>query len=296
MKVYISFDFEGIAGVSFWKETEGDFRWNNLATKQLKAFIEGILSKNPDAEIVVSDSHAYGESLLWENLDKVKLIRGWPRVFYMVEGLDNSFTDLVLFGYHTAIGGDGMMDHSYSSSSIYSIKMNGEYLDEARINTYYASELGVPLSFIYGDKQTVQSSPGYPDIDYCISKEAISRFCGLMRPESEILDELYLKGQNLGKNKKIIKPKPYVQKSQSNDIEKTNKNQSNILDILSQKIYPLFIEMEFTDTVRAKLASILPYVNLVSQRKIEFECENVSVFYRLLNAITIICAAAKTVR
>lgn len=288
MKVYISFDFEGIAGVSFWKETEGDFRWNNLATKQLKAFIEGILSKNPDAEIVVSDSHAYGESLLWENLDKVKLIRGWPRVFYMVEGLDNSFTDLVLFGYHAAIGKEGMMDHSYSSSSIYSIKMNGEYLDESRINTYYASEIGVPLSFIYGDKQTVQSSPGYPDIDCCISKEAISRFCGLMRPESEILDELYLKGQNLGKNKKIIKPKPYVQKSHNIEMEGTNREQS--------KIYPLFIEMEFTDTVRARLASILPYVNLVSPRKIEFECENVSVFYRLLNAITIICAAAKTVR
>lgn len=274
MKVYISFDFEGIAGVSFWKETEGDGRWNIIATKQLKSFVDGILSKNPDAEILISDSHAFGESIIWENLENVRLLRGWPRVFYMVEGLDNSFTDLVLFGYHTAIGGKGMMDHSYSSSSIYSIKMNGEFLDEARINTYFASELNVPLSFIYGDRQAVESSCGYPDIDNCVSKEAISRFCGIMRPEKDVLSELFIKGQNLGKNKKILKPK-----------EKAD-----------GQIYPLFIEMEFTDTVRAKLASILPQLRLVSPRKVEFECESVAIFYRLLNAITILCAEAKNVR
>lgn len=274
MKVYISFDFEGIAGVSFWKETEGNQRWNQIATKQLKTFIAGIFSKNKDAQIIISDSHAFGESIIWEELENVKLIRGWPRVFYMVEGLDNSFTDLVLFGYHTAIGLNGMMDHSYSSSSIYSIKMNGEYLDEARINSYFASELNVPLSFIYGDRQTIETSPGYPDIDYCISKEAVSRFCGIMKPEKQVLDELFAKGENLGKNKKIVKPKP--------------KKDGNI--------YPLFIEMEFTDTVRAKLASIIPGINLVSPRKAEFECESVAIFYRLLNAITIICAEAKNVR
>jgi len=273
MKVYISFDFEGIGGVAFWKETEQDARWNNIATKQLKAFIDGIFSKNPDAQIVVSDSHGYGESIIWENLENVKIVRGWPRVFYMVEGLDETFTDLVLFGYHSSIGGEGMMDHTYSSSSIYSIKMNGEYLDEARINAYFASELNLPLSFIYGDRQAIENSPSYPEIDHCISKDAISRFCGLMRPEKQLLDELYLKGQNLGKNKKIVKPQ----------VKKDG------------KIYPLFVEMEFTDTVRAKLASILPEVKLVTPRKAIFECENVGIFYRLLNAITIICAAAKTV-
>ncbi len=280
MKVYISFDFEGIAGVSFWRETEGDSRWNNIATKQLKAFVDGILAANPNAQIYVSDSHANGESLIWENLNNVKLIRGWPRVFYMVEGLDSSFTDLVLFGYHTAIGISGMMDHSYSSSAIYSIKMNGEYLDEARINSYYASEHKVPLSFIYGDRQTIESSPSYPDIDYCISKEAISRFCGLMRPEKEILEELFEKGKNLGKKKKIVTPLV------CNIAEKEN----------YQKVYPLFIEIEFTDTVRAKLASILPDINLVNPRKVEFYCKDVATFYRLLNAITILCAAAKTFR
>ncbi len=274
MKVYISFDFEGIAGVAFWKETEGNPRWNVIATRQLKRFVDGILSKNPDAQIYVSDSHAFGESLIWEELENVRLIRGYPRVFYMVEGLDSSFTDLVLFGYHTAVGGGGMMDHSYSSSSIYNIKMNGEYLDEARINSYFASELNVPLSFIYGDRQTIESSPLYPQIDYCISKDAISRFCGIMRPENEVLNELFIKGQNLGKNKKIVKPK-----------EKDDGS-----------IYPLFIEIEYTDTVRAMLASIIPDVKLVSPRKTEFYCKDVATFYRLLNAITIICAEAKTIR
>lgn len=275
MKVYISFDFEGIAGVSFWKETDGDLRWNKLATNQLKSFINGIKNKNKNAEIYISDSHSFGNSLLWEELEGVKIIRGWPRVFYMVEGLDNSFTDLVLFGYHTSPSNYGMMDHTYSSSSYYNIKINGVVVDEARINSYLASEYNVPLSFIYGDKQTVQTAPGFPnDIDYLISKEAISRFCGIMEPQNEILDLLFLKGEKLGEKRKLIIPEKQI----------------------NDKIYPLFCEIEFVDSARAKIASILPYVNLVSSRKIEFYSEDMKHFYKTLNAISLMCYSVNAIR
>ncbi|MCX8058945.1 MAG: M55 family metallopeptidase [Spirochaetes bacterium] len=275
MKVYISFDFEGIAGVAFWRETDNDMKWNKLATEQLKAFINGIKNKNKDAEIIVSDSHSFGSSLLWEELDGVKLIRGWPRVYYMIEGIDDTFTDLVLFGYHTSPSENGMMGHTYSSSSFYTIKINEEIVDEARINSYFASEFNVPLSFIYGDKQTIETAPGYPDsIEYCISKDSISRFCGIMNPKNEILSLLYKKGEDLGKKRKIIYPK-------RND---------------KGEIYPLNCEIEFLDTARAKLASILPYVRLIEPRKIQFFSENMKHFYRTLNAISLICYSVNAIK
>jgi D-amino peptidase len=274
MKVYISFDYEGIGGVTFWKETIGDPKWNAIATKQLKAFIEGIKKTNQDANILVSDSHSLGDSILWEQLEDVELVRGSPRTFYMVEGLDSSFTDLVLFGYHTAIGGSGMMDHSYSSSAIYSISINGELLDEARINAYYAWELDVPLSFIYGDRQAVESSPGYPNIGYCISKEAITRFSGKMRPENQLLKELFEEGQKLGSKRVLVKPK-------------SKKDGS---------IYPLEVEIEFADTARAAVACILPQLTKVAPRKAIFKTQTVGEFYRLLNAITTLCSSIKQIQ
>ena len=134
-KVFVSFDYEGIGGVASWTETEGNRAWNELATRQVTAFCTGLLERDPQAEIVVADSHANGNNLLWEHLPaQVSLVRGFPRNFYMFEGLDHSFTHLVLFGYHSAMGAGGMMDHTYSSSSFYEIRINGSPVDEGIIN------------------------------------------------------------------------------------------------------------------------------------------------------------------
>ncbi|MDP8233149.1 MAG: M55 family metallopeptidase, partial [Candidatus Zophobacter franzmannii] len=152
MKYFISFDFEGIAGVTFWRETEGDKRYEKLATEQLCQYMRGIKEADPEAEIVLCDSHNDGNNIHWEMMPKfVKLVRGYPRTYYMIEGLDSTFDKLILFGYHSPIGGGGMMDHSYSASSIYEMKVNGQIMDEALINSYLASEMGVPTACYYGD-------------------------------------------------------------------------------------------------------------------------------------------------
>ena len=99
-KIFISFDFEGLGGVTDWKETINDPRFCKLATEQINAFAEGIYTRHPDAEIVLCDSHSNGNNIIWEMLHPfIILIKGYPRVYYMIEGLNSSFTDFVLFGH-----------------------------------------------------------------------------------------------------------------------------------------------------------------------------------------------------
>ncbi len=269
MKVYISFDFEGMGGVAFWKETNHNAKYEELVTKQVLAFCNGITERNPECKIVLADSHNYGDNLLWELLpDNVELIKGYPRKFYMMEGIDNTFTHFALLGYHSRVGGGGMMDHTYSGSSIYEIKINDTIVDEALINSYLASERGVKLNFVFGDDVTCAYLKEYcPNTAYLVSKEAISRFSGKMKPYHQLLQELKEEGRKLVDNEgSLIKPE-----------------------------LPMRAEITLMDSSRAYICSVIPGVELSEPRKITFSCQSAEEFYRYLCTVTGMCYSAKAV-
>ncbi|HPN92736.1 MAG TPA: M55 family metallopeptidase, partial [Rectinema sp.] len=159
MKVFISVDMEGIHGAVSWSDMEGNGHQTvyENAWKELSWIVEGInRSKYNDEirEICICDSHARGEGIPFRSFgdSRVTLIRGYPRPFYMLEGLDESFDLLMLVGYHAKIGAlHGLMDHSYSSSCIYCVRLNGQEMSEADINGMLASHYGVPICFVSGD-------------------------------------------------------------------------------------------------------------------------------------------------
>ena len=161
------------------------------------------------------------------------------------------------------------MDHTYSGSSIYEIKVNGLLMDEGLINAHFASEFDVPLTFIYGDDKTIEYiSLLHPEVDYIISKRAISRFSGEMYPYKTLLSQLKEKGRGLGTKKGVI---PSMKK-------------------------PLDVEITFTDTTRAYISSIIPGVSLFDYRKIRFTAEDFKEMYRYLMTVTHVCIAAKTIK
>ena len=87
MKVFISVDMEGIAGISSWRETNRsspDYQIvRKLATNEVNAVVRGIKkSKAKIEEILVCDSHALGENILINELDRdVLLTKGYPRPY-----------------------------------------------------------------------------------------------------------------------------------------------------------------------------------------------------------------------
>ena len=283
MKVFISFDYEGLGGISSWSETLDNQYQNNLATQQINAFCNGIFEKNKNAEIVICDSHAYGRNILWDKLDKrITLIRGFPRKYYMMEGFDRSFTHIVFFGYHSAVGGGGILDHTYSSSSIFEIKINNEVVDEALINSYYASHFDGKVYAVYADnitynflKSRIENylnrnnlKGNYEEfINFIVSKTSISRFAGIMKPFNQLLDELFNAGKNL-------------------DEKKGFKFETRL---------PAQIEITFLDSVKAYMCSSLPFVELIEPRKIVFNVDNFKLMYNYLMSIIYIAGSSKNI-
>ena len=132
VKIFISFDLEGVTIVSSWREAKKDApscaEIRRCATDEVCAAVQGARRGSPgDCEIVICDAHAQGENLIVEKLPKgIRLVKGSPREFYMVEGIDKSFDLLFCIGYHAMAGTLGAgMDHTYSSSILYSVKING---------------------------------------------------------------------------------------------------------------------------------------------------------------------------
>src|SRR5438477_4505226 len=120
MKIYISLDMEGIAGTFTWTQEENNrAEVRKCISQQVEWIIDGVHASKANAkieEIVIADSHASGDSLLYEITgldDRLHIITGYPRPKYMMPAFDNTY-DIVFFaGYHGGIGTlHSVMDHS----------------------------------------------------------------------------------------------------------------------------------------------------------------------------------------
>src|SRR5262245_14222841 len=111
MKIFISADIEGIAGITSWQEADpnsAQYRpYQERMTEEVKAACLGALDAGAK-EIWVRDAHWYARNLLHERLPReVRLVRGWSRHPYMmVQEIDPSFDAVAFVGYHSR-GGSG---------------------------------------------------------------------------------------------------------------------------------------------------------------------------------------------
>lgn len=161
LKVYISVDMEGVAGVVTADQLlPGGFeyeRFRHFMTDETLAAVRA--AKEAGAgEIVVSDSHGNGENLLIEEFPKdVRIVRAWPRHGGMMAGLDSSFTAAIFIGYHASTTNpNGVRAHTFSSAHYTRVALNGNAVTEGEFNAAYAGAKGVPIIFASGDNAAVQ--------------------------------------------------------------------------------------------------------------------------------------------
>lgn len=157
MKVYISADIEGTAGIAHWDEAEigkpGYDKFAELMTGEVAAACEGALAAGA-SEIVVKDAHWTARNIIADRLpEQVRLIRGWSTHPYgMIQDLDDSFDALIMTGYHSGAGtGGNPLAHTINGFS-HEIFLNGDLTSEFVLNRYAAATLGVPTIFLSGDK------------------------------------------------------------------------------------------------------------------------------------------------
>ncbi len=160
LKVYISADMEGIAGVVTSEQLgPGGFeyeRFRGFMTAEVNACIEAARDAGA-TEILVSDSHGNGQNLLIEKLpDDVMVVRSWPREHGMMAGIDESFDAVIFIGYHSSTENKrGVRAHTMSSANVTGLRINGTSMSEGSMNAAIAGQFGVPVVMVSGDDVAV---------------------------------------------------------------------------------------------------------------------------------------------
>lgn len=164
MRIYLSVDMEGLAGVAHPNQvvfglngidrTDYD-RSRGLMAGETNAAIEAAFDHGA-REVVVNDSHWQMRNLRAEDLrDGARLIVG-DKPFSMTQGIggqgDGAFDGAAFLGYHAGAGHPtGVIAHTYSSATVLEIRANGVPHNEAGLNAIRLGHHGVPVMLVAGD-------------------------------------------------------------------------------------------------------------------------------------------------
>lgn len=156
MRVYVSIDMEGVAGVVHPDQVRrggGDYeRARGWMTEEASSAIRGAFSAGA-ASVVVNDAHGDMRNLLLDDLDqRAEVIAGSLKRGSMVAGSGEGFDVAFFIGYHAGVGTRcAILDHTYFSRVVTGVRVGGEPVDEAALNAAVIGEAGVPLGLLTGD-------------------------------------------------------------------------------------------------------------------------------------------------
>ena len=154
MKVYVSVDMEGIAGIATLDQIlRGGFgyaRAQELMTDEANAAIAGAFDGGA-THVIVNDSHGTMDNLIHERLDpRARLVFGAPKAQCMAEGMTADCAVALFVGYHAPAGAPGVLAHTFSAH-FGEVRFNGAPVSEAEVNALQATSLGIPVGLVSGD-------------------------------------------------------------------------------------------------------------------------------------------------
>jgi len=185
MRVYISVDMEGIAGVVHESQTDPTTpafaaeygRFRRLMTAEANAAVEGALAAGA-TRVLVNDSHWFMRNLLAEELHQAaELVSGDPKPRSMVQDIDGGFDAALFIGYHARAGTrNAILDHTYADR-IHDVRLNGKPVGELGLNAALAGVHGVPVALVSGDSAVATEAKDLlgQGVGTVIVKEAVSR-------------------------------------------------------------------------------------------------------------------------
>jgi D-amino peptidase len=180
MKIFISADIEGVAGVVLPAHGEpGNLEYEQarrLMTEETNAAIAGAFDGGA-AEVLVNDSHGPMINLIPDLLDpRAELIRGNIKPGGMFAGLDDSYAGAMCVGYHAAAADNGVLAHTTNGFAFTGVRLNGMAASEAMFYGAYAGAMGVPVIFLSGDDVTERSCGGlFPGAEFVRVKTALGQ-------------------------------------------------------------------------------------------------------------------------
>ena len=156
MKVYVSVDMEGVAGISHPGPTDrpesGYPAAVDLMVGEANAAIEGALAGGAD-EILVNDSHGGMYNLRPAELHPAAQLLQGQKAWSMVAGagLGAGFDVALFVGYHARAGHPtGTIAHTFSVRPTLT-QLNGRAVGETGLNAAVLGAWGIPVGLVSGD-------------------------------------------------------------------------------------------------------------------------------------------------
>jgi D-amino peptidase len=180
MKIFLSSDMEGTAGVVEWEQCVGDgpaaAAGRRLLLGEVNAAIEGAIDGGA-YEIVVNDSHYTMRNLPPDAIaGQASYISGSHKPLYMMQGLDSTFDAVLFVSYHGSVGAQAGLSHTYNPRAIVEARINGTVTGEAGINALVAAHHGVPVVLVTGDRCACEETAALiPGVHCAVVKEHVSR-------------------------------------------------------------------------------------------------------------------------
>lgn len=183
MRVYVSVDMEGCAGIVHREQTDPagfDYELGRQAmTDEANACVAGVFEAGA-TQVVVADGHGGNgmRNIRARDLDpRAELITGSPRRLGQVDGIDTGFDALLMIGYHTRHGRAGVLSHTTHGQAIGDLSVNGRVIGEVGFNALLAASFGVPTLLVTGDDLTcLEASRDVPGCATLAVKQAIGRY------------------------------------------------------------------------------------------------------------------------
>jgi len=269
MRVFISADMEGIAGVAYFNQVVGREGYKEaceLMTGEVNAVVSGAADAGAD-EFIVCDAHWKGANLLLERLDvRAEIVRGDFRRYGMMQGVERDVDAAIFVGYHARAGASpATFPHTYSGRVILEVRVNKRPFGETALNAAFAGSFGVPVVLVSGDNQ--------------VCEEAQTTIHGV----TVVTTKRALGGGAVSS----LHPQRARESLRSKTKEAITAKTARPLRVSE----PVTLEVDFVRPVQADAASLLPQVERVNQRTVRTETETFRDAYCLLQALLTLAAS-----
>ncbi|AXL51748.1 D-aminopeptidase [Paraburkholderia caffeinilytica] len=195
MKVLISADIEGVAGVFHPEQTRagnGEYeaarRWMTL---EANAAIEGAFAGGA-THVWVNDSHGGFRNLLPDLLDaRAQVVLGKPRTLGMMAGLEYGAALVFMIGYHARSQTRGILSHTINSFAFARVSLNGVEVGEAGLYGALAEEYGAQVALLSGDDVFAEeTAPRFPGARFVVTKSATGHASGVTQTPASARDAI----------------------------------------------------------------------------------------------------------
>jgi D-amino peptidase len=171
MKILISADMEGTAGVVAWEQVippelavrsrpaPAEYEWaRRLMLAEVNAAVRGARAGGA-TEVIVNEAHDGMRNLRPDELDpEAWLISGSRKPLAMMAGLDESVDAVIFTGYHARAGTpNGVLAHTWTSW-VRDVRFGDVQVGEYGLNAAVAGYFGVPVVMVAGDEQAVRQT------------------------------------------------------------------------------------------------------------------------------------------